>query len=101
MDLPKFKCDICSRRYFEPSKLKQHYSDVHGSAKTIQCEKCDFVAVHENTLKRHLINIHKKNCVKDQKPKNSTSKVQVNGQNLKSAKTSNIPIRRSNRLRKK
>ena len=103
MDLPKYKCDVCSRRYFEPLKLKQHYSDVHDSAKIIQCEKCDFVAVHENTLKRHLINIHKKNYVKNhQKPQNSISKVNVNSQkNLKSAEASNIPLRRSNRNREK
>ena len=83
MDPPKFKCDTCSRRYFEPLKLKQHYSDAHDSTETIQCEKCDFVAVHENTLKRHLINMHKKNSVKKStKPQNSASKSKMNSQTL-------------------
>ena len=104
MDPPKFKCDTCSRRYFEPLKLKQHYSDAHDSAETIQCEKCDFVAVHENTLKRHRINMHKKNSVKKPpKPHNSASKSKMKYQTLKSddSEKSNIPVRRSNRNRKK
>ena len=105
MDPPKFKCDTCSRRYFEPLKLKQHYSDAHDETETIQCEKCDFVAVHENTLKRHLINMHKKNSVKKPppKPQNSASKSKMKYQTLKSddSEKSNIPLRRSNRNRKK
>ena len=105
MDPPKFKCDTCSRRYFEPLKLKQHYSDAHDETETIQCEKCDFVAVHENTLKRHLINMHKKNSVKKlpPKPQNSASKSKMKYQtpNSDDSETSNIPVRRSNRNRKK
>ena len=56
---PKFKCDICNRRYFETIKLKNHYSDAHKEVKIIECEKCEFTAAFFNTMKRHMSNIHK------------------------------------------
>ena len=68
----KNKCDICSRAFKSPDRLRTHLEVTHGKVKgtMFECRICKFSALNKEHLKLHLqkseshhksVSIHKKN----------------------------------------
>ena len=53
-----YKCNQCTKEFYQPGQLLQHQRGVHLGLKDFKCDLCDFEAAYHNTLREHILTIH-------------------------------------------
>merc|ERR1712126_118007 len=54
----RFKCDVCDFKTSLPSKITQHYQELHPNDFRYKCDECKFGSFHIYILKRHQQKVH-------------------------------------------
>ena len=56
----RYPCNLCDYKATQKAKIKVHKDSVHGLGRRFQCEHCHKTFSLEQSLKRHMIEVHAK-----------------------------------------
>jgi KRAB domain-containing zinc finger protein len=55
LNLKRFICDVCSKKFSEPSSLRERKRRFHTGETSFQCDKCDYTACFKSRMDKHLL----------------------------------------------
>ena len=55
LNLKRFTCDFCSKKFSEPSSLREHKRRFHTGETAFQCDKCSYTACFKSRMDKHLL----------------------------------------------